>query len=398
MKNHKAIASHEDDANQEVIASHKENETQKSAASHKKNETQTIVANPILKELGRMVAGSYYDHQEVRKTEMNRIRDIIRRRIEGLQLTGKPEAKKEKKEEKDYEKKYTDKQLFALWKQAIDKGLVSDDEVSYLAKIQEVQKNAEKYEALYKNLMQDYVEKEPIYQVFLSHIRGISSVLSANLLKEFGYCEKAPHISSLWKYTGFAVVNGEAPKRKKGEKLDFSIRLRTMCWKISDSFVKQRTPFYRDIYDREKARQLKLMENAQSQGEVENQNIDASQHSHETHSIVATPPKSLLHADMRARRKMVKIFLAHYWMCAKELTNQPLGISKPSVDSEPDDKRKPIEDSEPSSSRKPMGSSENQPYVSSHLGHTHISDWKEAVMANMKPKDDDEMEIEEDDE
>jgi len=95
---------------------------------------------------------------------------------------------------------------------------------------------------------------------FLENIKGISVILSANLIKEFGYCENAPYISSLWKYCGMHVNNGQAPVRKRGEKLEFNAKLRTMVWKISDSFVKQRTPFYRDIYDKEKKKQVKMLD------------------------------------------------------------------------------------------------------------------------------------------
>jgi len=76
------------------------------------------------------------------------------------------------------------------------------------------------------------------------------------------------------------------------------------CWKIGDSFVKQRTQPYRDIYDSEKNRQLHLMEN-----EAEN------------------APKNKLHADLRARRKMVKIFLQHYYLVSRTLKG--IEVTKP---------------------------------------------------------------------
>jgi len=47
---------------------------------------------------------------------------------------------------------------------------------------------------------------------------------------------------------------------------------------------------------------------------------------------------------------------------------------------EPHKSRKPIQVSEPSAERKPTEVSE--PYAQSKLGHTHISDWKEAVEIN----------------
>lgn len=339
--------------------------------------SEPITPATLKQELGKIVAGSFYDHQEVRITETNRIRDIIRRRIEGIPIVNVVEDKKE--EDEKYKEEYTDKDIWKFYEELKAEGKISAKEVEYIEKIREVQKNAEKYELLYKNLMAEFIETEPIYVEFLNHIRGISIILSSNLIKEFGYCEKAPHISSLWKYCGMHVVEGEAPKRKKGQKLDFSIKLRTMVWKISDSFIKQRTPFYRDIYDKEKARQLAMMKESQarqedqivtnqitkenhsnkvSQYKQEDQIKIASHKQEENQMIIANPPKSLLHADLRARRKMVKIFLAHYWMASQDLNPASHEATENHL------------------------TKASQPYVQAYLRHKHISSWKEAVAAN----------------
>jgi len=56
-------------------------------------------------------------------------------------------------------------------------------------------------------------------------------------------------------------------------------------------------------------------------------------------------PVSLMNAELRARRKMVKIFLAHYWQACKELTNQKV----------------------------------DDPYVKGKLKHKRISNWRDAL-------------------
>lgn len=300
--------------------------------------------------LGRLIAGSYYDHQEVRITEFNRIRDIIRRKLEDIPLTGEVEDKKE--DEQKFQKKFIDAEIPTYLQQLKDEGKISPEEKYYVEKILEVQTNARKYEDSYKKLMMDFVESEPIYKEFLEHIKGISSVLSANLIKEFGYCYNAPHISSLWKYCGMHVRDGQAPTRKRGEKLEFSSRLRTMVWKISDSFVKQRTPYYREIYDKEKVRQNKLLEdvmNALSDDEKKELKKITKRDEKRAFFNRFNPkaPVSLMNAELRARRKMIKIFLAHYWMCAKELTNQEI----------------------------------TRPYTEDKLGHKHISHWKDVFQS-----------------
>jgi len=305
--------------------------------------------------LGRIIAGSFYDHQEVRITEFNRIRDIIRRKLEGIPLVGSVEKKKE--DEEKFKEKFVDKLIPKYLEKLKLEGKLTQEEKSCIERILEVQKNAEKYEKEYEKLMMEFVESEIIYKKFLEKIKGISAILSANLIKEFGYCENAQYISSLWKYCGMHVNDGQAPVRKKGEKLEFDARLRTMVWKISDSFVKQRTPFYRKIYDKEKKKQVKMLdgfleglskEDLKKFNKLKKEKSDGTKRKKMRDFVSKVDPKapvSLMNAELRARRKMVKIFLAHYWQACKELTNQKI----------------------------------DDPYVKGKLKHKRISNWRDAL-------------------
>jgi hypothetical protein len=245
----------------------------------------------FLKELGHIIVGGYYDHQAVRTQMMNRIRDIIRKKNEGIPLN----KVEEKKEKKTYDKKYADKFLPLLIEEMWKNGRLTEEEYNYIKKILDAVKKASLYEMAYKPLMQEYVQSEPLYTGWLSKIRGLGPVLSSNLIHMLGYCdgkypdgrERVPHVSSLWHYCGMHVVNGKAPKRQKGQKLDYNNRARVLVWKVVDSFLKQNTRPYRDIYDSEKQRQLELMKNG-----------------------APNAPVSLKHAELRARRKVAKIFLA----------------------------------------------------------------------------------------
>jgi len=444
-ENHPQLASQKQTENRQQVASQQEKENHPQSASQYKQENQKNLASQnIIHELGRLSSSAYYDHQQVRIQGVNRVRDIIRKRVEGIKFD---EVEQKKPEEEKYKALFKDSEIPALLERLKNEDKITQREYAYITKMMEVHKNAEKYEKEYQKLMMEFVENEEIYQKFLKHIKGISAVLSASLIKEFGYCEKAQHISSLWKYTGMHVVEGEAPKRKKGVKLDFNLRLRTLIWKIGDSFIKQRTPFYRDIYDREKAKQLKIMEdnepridrnpNADSEPierrnpldgseskESRNPQIDSEPYSsrdpkmnsepmshrkpgtdsesihirepqlnsepknnreprvdsepnghrkpklgsepmHERKPSSPSVPKNKMHCHLRAQRKMTKIFLAHYFMCCKEIT-ESVKLREPSLNSEPNTMRKPLKNSE-------------QPYVSTKLGHKHISNWREAV-------------------
>lgn len=150
---------------------------------------------------------------------MNRIRDIVRKKREGIPF----DVVEEEKEERDYSKEYKDDNLPLL----VDKMFEGEDEKfeeqgeydrltenerNYLEKVLSVADNAKKFESGFKGLM-GYFEEEPIYQEFLKYVRGIGPVITANLINMIEYCEDyGPHISNLWSYAGLAP----GQKKKKG--------------------------------------------------------------------------------------------------------------------------------------------------------------------------------------
>lgn len=325
-------------------------------------------------EVSHIIGEGYYGYQQMRIQTMNRIRNLIHRRWQGLSLS---EVQKKKPEDEKYIEEFKDKNIPEYIRILNEHGELTNEEKEYVSKAYEAQKRAKQQEKDYQKLMRDFIEVEPIYQQFLSKIRGISQVLSTNLVKEFGYCEKARYVSSLWKYVGMHVENGRAPQRKSGQKLDFSIRLRSIVWNVGDSFVKQRTPYYREIYDQEKERQksrpperVDINDSNRIKGDLLAEKVGKFKKGtrviNDNYSKVKEAAKeegkdSILidlspgHLSNRALRKMIKIFLAHYWQCAKELSGQ----EKP------------------------------EPYVQEKMGHQHISNWKEAVESQLKKKADD---------
>ena len=161
----------------------------------------------------------------------------------------------------------------------------------------------------------------PIYS-WLKNIRGISHLLSSQLIAYIDI-KKFNQVSSLWHYCGMHVNNGIAPKRMKGSKIDWNPQMRMICYKISDSFIKQRTPKYRDIYDKEKEKQIKLLDKTRSLKKTI-KTLSKSKRKEETKSskepiVILSPPKSRGHADMRARRKAVKEFLKDFYLAWKKL-------------------------------------------------------------------------------
>jgi hypothetical protein len=283
----------------------------------------------IKKFVGRIVSGAYYDMQQVRIATKNRIRDVIRKKIEGISF----DEVEEKKEDKDFEQKYKDAELLKLWDKLESDQIISEEEHDYVLKCWEIADESEKIEAKYKQAMLDYIMNERVYTEFLQHVRGIGEVLSANLIKEFGDCSRYDTVSKLWAHTGNSVVGGLAPKKRKGEDLHFSPRLRTLTWKISDCLLKNNKGLYRQVYNSAKERALsatygsgELLERFGKPYKAESLNLSRG------------------HAHAQALRKMRKLFLSHFWACAREMA----GLSS----------RSPFADK---------------------LGHKNIISWREAL-------------------
>jgi hypothetical protein len=87
------------------------------------------------------------------------------------------------------------------------------------------------------------LESHPAYPWF-SRVKGIGK---ENIGKIVGMVRVAPEmrddtelpyadtISALWKFCGFSVEDGRAPKRVSGEKLSYNSQLRSMCWRLATS-------------------------------------------------------------------------------------------------------------------------------------------------------------------
>lgn len=315
----------------------------------------------ILKSVGRIVAGAYYDMQEVRISNKNRLRDVIRKKHEGIPFDAVEETREEEEKARG---KYKDEELKKIWNELLEKGEVEPQEHKYVLKCWKLADDTEKIENQYKARMMEFVKDETITRAFLlggdevtdnkgtftsPGIRGIGPVLAANLINHFGNCERYDTVSKLWAHTGNGVIGGKAPQKRKGEDITFSPHLRKMTWNISNCLMKANKGLYRQIYDTEKERQLAREYPA---GQLFKKY--GKPYKEEDTSL------SRNHAHNRALRKMRKMFLSHYWAACKELTGQ--------------DTRKP--------------------FVIEELGHDNLITWQEALRKEQQPlnKEDDKEE------
>ena len=107
--------------------------------------------------------------------------------------------------------------------------------------IKELETKLEKY-------IVEMLKTNTFYNAWLKHVKGIGPLLSASLLSDIGSPERFNTVGQLWAYAGEDVRNGEAPRRKKGNKANWNGNLRMTLYKVASSFIKCDC-FGRELYD-----------------------------------------------------------------------------------------------------------------------------------------------------
>lgn len=130
-------------------------------------------------------------------------------------------------------------------------------------------------------------------------IHGIGEVYTAGLLASIDI-GKAPTAGHIWSFCG---LNPEM-KWEKGEKRPFSARMKVLCWKIGNSFIKQSNnpkDIYGKVYRSRKEYEVARNESGAFNG--------YKLRTAKGVKIVDELPKFII--DARARRYAVKLFLSH---------------------------------------------------------------------------------------
>ena len=233
------------------------------------------------------------------------------------------------------------------------------------------------------------IETHPAYPWF-SRVKGVGS---ENIAKVVGPVdiEKAKTISALWKFAGFSVEDGSAPRRiKGGGKLSYNSQLRSMCWRLASSLKRAKGKFY-EYYIQEKGKYserflsqgLKILATPKGkwgclncgQSWERKRNITPCCANPAIDKILRQEPHGVIwvgHLDAMAVRKMIKMFLACLWLVWREAEGLPittpyaiekLGHTKlispwEMVDKEPKIERNPRMKSEPLLKRNPGSMSE----------------------------------------
>lgn len=98
------------------------------------------------------------------------------------------------------------------------------------------------------------LEGIPIWEEFLKGVKGIGPKMGALLIAETNI-ENCSTPSKLWAWWGLHVVNGQAARRKVGEKATYSpFRKAKVVKVLAESLLKQKSPDYYEAYQSYKHR------------------------------------------------------------------------------------------------------------------------------------------------
>jgi hypothetical protein len=154
---------------------------------------------------------------------------------------------------------------------------------------------------------------------------GIGPVIASGLAAHIDI-EKAQSISAVWKFSG------QAPgfdRKQKGTKLPYNARLKTLCWKLGESFVKvsgKEGATYGQLYAQFKLEEIARNETGKYKDaaarELASKKFKAEDSVTKKRLLAGMLSDAHLHS--RAKRRAVKIFLSHYWTMGRQARGLPI--------------------------------------------------------------------------
>lgn len=180
-----------------------------------------------------------------------------------------------------------------------------------------------------KSLLESYVLSEPLgIGRWLMDVYGIGPVIAAGLLAHIDI-NKAPTVGHIWAYAGLDPTR----KWERKTKRPWNARLKVICWKASDSFMKfHNRPecYYGHIYaarkELEQSRNEQGLFKEQAEAALTAKSFRKDTEAYKWYTQGKLPPG---HIDARARRYAVKLFLAHFWQRYRELSGLPVPLPYP---------------------------------------------------------------------
>ena len=171
----------------------------------------------------------------------------------------------------------------------------------------------------------DQYSRSQALGVWARSVVGIGPVISAGLLAHIDIT-RAPTCGHVWRFAGLDPTS----KWEKGKKRPHNAALKTLCWKIGESFVKVKGNDD-DVYGKVYAAR-RLSEGQKNEAGAFAEQAAAVVKARPTHAQIKTYKEGKLpegHLHARAKRYAVKLFLAHYWQVGRELAELPVALPYP---------------------------------------------------------------------
>lgn len=168
---------------------------------------------------------------------------------------------------------------------------------------------SETLEGQIKMALDKYSMAHPVGQ-WLRSQKGIGPVIAAGLLAHIDF-KRIETAGAIWRFAGL----DPSVQWEKGQKRPWNTRLKTLCWKVGESFVKVSgadDAFYGKLYGERKALETQRNEAGefaeQAKAKLEKFKIGKATDAYKAYSVGKLPPA---HIHARAKRYAVKIFLSH---------------------------------------------------------------------------------------
>lgn len=179
-------------------------------------------------------------------------------------------------------------------------------------------------EANVRKVLQEWAESQRAGRWALAQV-GIGPVLAAGFLAHIDI-RRSTTCGKLWRFAGLDPTR----KWEKGEKRPWNARLKVLCWKAGDSFVKQHNrpgAFYGQVYAARKRLEVERNEAgqfaAQAAQSLAERNFREDTATYARYQAGRLPDGRI---ELRARRYAVKLFLSHlhYVLHVCELGRPPV--------------------------------------------------------------------------
>jgi len=196
--------------------------------------------------------------------------------------------------------------------------------------------NTRKLEARIKNALGIYAAAQPV-GAWSMGVVGVGPVIAAGLLAHIDI-EKAPTVGHIYSFAGLVIGKG---KLVKGQKRNWNAELKTLCYKLGESFVKFQNLdgcVYGKLFREKKDQLVAANERGDFAELVETEKLRYGKTT-DAYAACAKGQLPQAHIHARARRWVVKMFLSHWHAVAYRYR---FGVNPP------------------------------KPYAIDHLGHAHV--------------------------